>query len=448
MMTERIKRNIAKMIDQGAPETDIDAYLKTENVTAESLRSGSGVPAEQVNAPVEQQVGIPEPIQPDLTEGRREPGLMQDFLDFRERGGLAGELGMAPALEQSPKETAIGFAGPGAIRSVGGAARQGLSLLRKPTPKAPTFEKLKELSGEVYDIADQSGVVVSNQSFGRSVESLGKKLTEAGIDPTLHPKATAAFKRLADGVAEDLPLRQFETLRRVAKGAASSIDRDEQRIARIITDHLDDYLGGIGKSDVVAGDPVVASKALTKARALWSRAKKGEEVEELIERANERAAQFSGSGLENAIRTEFRQLALNAKKMRRFTKAEQAAIRQVGRGGPTVNALRMLGKFAPTGVVSSVLSGGAGAAVGGAAGAVALPAAGLAARQGATALTQRNARLASELMRRGIPEAPPTRAPQSPGLGLPFGVVPGEEGDSQDALVRALLLGQQESRVR
>lgn len=37
----RIKRNIKKMIDAGAPEEDIDSYLSTENVSIEDLKSGS-----------------------------------------------------------------------------------------------------------------------------------------------------------------------------------------------------------------------------------------------------------------------------------------------------------------------------------------------------------------------------------------------------------------------
>jgi hypothetical protein len=113
------------------------------------------------------------------------------------------------------------------------------------------------------------------------------------------------------------------------------------------------------------------------------------------------APNFSGSGAENAVRTEFRTLAKNTAKMRTFTPAERSAIERVAKGGPIGNTLRMLGKFAPTGVVSSALSGGAGYAVGGPVGAVALPAAGFAARQGATAATLGNARAASETILRG-----------------------------------------------
>ena len=144
----------------------------------------------------------------------------------------------------------------------------------------------------------------------------------------------------------------------------------------------------------------------------------------MIENAKLTAPNFTGSGYENALRTQFRTLAKNANKMRGFSKTEQTAIERVAKGGPLENTLRMLGKFAPTGVVSTVMSGGAGAAIGGPVGAVALPAAGFAARQGATALTARNARAASELMRSG----------QLPALG--------RMAPADVELMRALMVGQ------
>jgi len=43
----RIKRNIAKMIDMGAPESDIDAYIREEGVTLQELQATRGVPSAQ-----------------------------------------------------------------------------------------------------------------------------------------------------------------------------------------------------------------------------------------------------------------------------------------------------------------------------------------------------------------------------------------------------------------
>jgi hypothetical protein len=73
------------------------------------------------------------------------------------------------------------------------------------------------------------------------------------------------------------------------------------------------------------------------------------------------------------------------------------------------NIMRMFGKFAPTGIVSTALSTGLGAVAGGGFGAVALPTAGMAARYSATRMTKANALKAEEVMRRG-PKKKPTNA--------------------------------------
>ena len=102
-----------------------------------------------------------------------------------------------------------------------------------------------------------------------------------------------------------------------------------------MVDKLDDWVSGLTPRDVTQGGNVGrATAALTEARSLWGRARRGEIIEDLIDRAKLRASQFSGSGLENALRTEFRQLAMNEKRMRGFSDAERNAIEAVSRGGP------------------------------------------------------------------------------------------------------------------
>lgn len=46
MDIDKIKRNVGRMIEQGAPEADIDAYLKTEGTSAMDLRHGGKVDTE------------------------------------------------------------------------------------------------------------------------------------------------------------------------------------------------------------------------------------------------------------------------------------------------------------------------------------------------------------------------------------------------------------------
>jgi hypothetical protein len=94
--------------------------------------------------------------------------------------------------------------------------------------------------------------------------------------------------------------------------------------------------------------------------------------------------------MEQALRRKLVNLADNPRALRAFTKEEQALIKSTAKGGKGQNFLRLIGKLAPTGVVSSGVSIGGGALVGGPIGAIGLPLTGSLARQGATQLGLRN----------------------------------------------------------
>ena len=260
----------------------------------------------------------------------------------------------------------------------------------------PTIEELSAQSKAAYQRASDAGVNIAPESFANLKNRVNVTLKKEGIDPTLHPQTTAALKRIneTEGVVS---LDQLETLRKIANDARGA-GKADGRLAGKIVDDLDDYTENIGRKDITTGDPK-GFAALQEARSLYSRKMKAEEIARLIKRAEISAPNFSASGFENALRTEFRNLAKNDKKMRRFTPEERAVIEKVARGGKAENALRMLGKFAPTGVISgtlgiaaTTLTGGFGAA---------LPAAGLAGRYAATRMTKANALRAEETMRRG-----------------------------------------------
>lgn len=311
-------------------------------------------------------------------------------------GGLhafgSGEGGARSRLEDALYGSLIGAGTGGLTGAIAG---------RMARPKAPPVGDLRQQADAAYKAAERAGAVVTGSSFDDAVSRIAGKAVSKGIDKTIHPKATAALNRLIEAKGGDKSIQELELLRRVLKSAAASNEADERRIARIMIDKLDDYVENLKPADVVAGDVPGAVDALTTARGLWSRVRKGETIEGLIDRAKTRASQFSGSGYENALRTEFRSLAMNPKRLRGFTAEEQEAIRKVAEGGPVENILRFVGKFAPRGVVSTTLSGGAGFAAGGPLGSALLMGAGEAGRRGATAMTAGNARLASELARSG-----------------------------------------------
>lgn len=286
-------------------------------------------------------------------------------------------------------------AGSGAI--LGGAAG---AISKRMAPQAPELEVLRGQAQQAYKAAEQAGVTIRPDSFQKFGTTLTQKLAKEGLDPTLHPRATAALNRISKHEGS-VTLQEAENLRRVVKNAAVSNDSSERRIAHIMAENMDDYIEGLGFNDISAGNVGRAVESLKTARGLWARMSKGETIDTLMERAGNRAGQFSGSGYENAIRTEFRQLIQSPRRLRQFNKAEQEALKRVARGEPFDNALRYLGKAAPTSIVSGALGAGLGYAAAGPVGGLAVPLAGGIARHGATRATINRAATASDMVRRG-----------------------------------------------
>jgi hypothetical protein len=316
-------------------------------------------------------------------------------------GGVAGDVPRTPSMGAR----VAGGEAPAAAAAPAAAGRS--AGLAKVPGAAPSKEALKQAATAAYKRAEDAGVVITPESFKTAQATVTKMLEKEGIDPTLHPATTAALKRVNE-MSGPITLDKLETLRRILKDAESTINRADQRLAAKAIDVLDGYADTLGKKDVSAGDPAAAA-AFREARGFYSRARKADELDDLMSRAELSAPNFSASGMENAIRTEFRNLAKNQRRMRMFTAEERAAIKRVAQGGKVENVLRMLGKFAPTGSVSTAISAGAGFAAGGPLGAVLLPLGGGAARYSATKLTMRNANRANELVRRG-PTPKPKRA--------------------------------------
>jgi hypothetical protein len=314
-------------------------------------------------------------------------------------GEKTAEATGSPALGAAVKTTGEMLPAVVGARSIP-KAKPKLKGTYTPKPEAPTTAELGAAAKEAYRRADESGIAMTPESFEKMRGDLIADLQKEGIDPTLHPKATAAMKRIADETGP-MTLQKAETLRRVASDAMDTLEKSDARRAGNIVDAIDDYIENIKDSDLVSGEAKDAA-ALAEARGLYSRKRKAEEIERLMDRAK-----LSATGYENGLRIEFRSLAKNDRKFRRFNKEEQAAIRRVAEGGTAENALRLVGKLAPTGIVSGGLSSGAGLVALGPAGAVGIPAAGFAARLGAEALTKRNAEKAAILMRRGKLNATP-----------------------------------------
>jgi hypothetical protein len=260
----------------------------------------------------------------------------------------------------------------------------------KGTLQAPTVQELKGQAGQQYKFAEDVGAVFKKNSYNQFANKLETTLAKEGLDKTLQPRVYAALERIKDTKNSNVSLENMEILRRIGQAAGSSVDASERRLASIMVDNLDDFVENAQPAQLSKGSSE-AVRALTDARELWKRAKKTEIIDDLVASADVRAeANYTQSGIENALRRKLVNLADNPKKLRAFSKEEQELIKSTAKGGSVQNSLRLLGKLAPTGAVSAGVSGGAGYAIFGPYGAVGLPIVGGSARKGAELLGLRN----------------------------------------------------------
>lgn len=359
------------------------------------------------NLPLEERIAGP--VAGALTLGRvlpvRNPtpaGLAKDGAMIGAVSGFSSGRGdtFSEGLENRLTNAAVG----GGIGAAGGAAAGKLSqVLSRSVATPPTAEALKSRARQAYQAADDAGVIVSRDKYRSFVDGLTARMANEGIAEGIHSRSLGALKRIMS-VDENVSLKGLETLRKTLRAAAATPDKADARLAMMMIDDLDDMIFNLGRADVLTGNPAAGAAALKEARAAWAKASKTEVISEAIAKAETNAKSlFGGSGKDNALRTAFRQIANSPKKSRWFNEQELAAIKKVAEGGPVENALRMLGKFAPSTPLYMTPHVGAGIMTGGIEVPALMAAGGAGFRGAAGVATRRNAALAEALMRNGGP---------------------------------------------
>ncbi len=337
--------------------------------------------------------------------GQPNANLARTALNSWDQHPLGTAMALAPALGKAAGVVGDVADATGLTEAIGPAGQKVADALGKmgptPIPDAPTVDALKAQSGALYEAAKQQGVVVKAPVFQKFATGLAAKAEDAGIDPTLTSKATAALSRITS-TEGDVDLGQLDRLRRIASMATASPVKDDRRIGFILKDGLDSFVGDLGPKDVLSGDVGAASDMLTQARDLWGRGARGQAIEDMIAKAK---ANPSGSlGYDTALRAQFRKFANNSRAMAPFSADEQAAIQKVASGGPVSDVLYAFGGFAPTSWAKAgadSMMGMLAERAGHPAMAASALAASIPAKIGSTALTARRARMASALARTG-----------------------------------------------
>lgn len=286
-------------------------------------------------------------------------------------GGAAGAVsggaevaGMSPANADRLMRD-VGVAGQVALAPEAPLPRQ---IPRGQVTGREAAASLRSDAKTFYQAADEAGLVIKSNAVKTLADDARKAADKAGLDVTLTPDSVAVLKRVDEATAGPLTLDKLDTLRQIASDAQAAQKPKDRAIASQIVEKIDDFMDRLSDNDVISGDQRLASDAIAQARDLWSRSAKLDTISKMIEAAKDSATNYSASGMENSLRTEFRRLARNERAMRTFTKQEQAAIRKVARGTAASNTTRNVGRFAPTGPVGAGLGLPSLAAMGAAAG--------------------------------------------------------------------------------
>jgi hypothetical protein len=259
---------------------------------------------------------------------------------------LAGGLGGATAQQLAPgsliaeilAETAAGAgAGAGSVRAARRLAQ------REAEAAVPTVRQLKDEASELYRQAESGGTPatqVETKELARRFDAIADRealRTPTGRLTDVSPKAREAYQLVGDYSQGDMTPKQMNTVRKVVSEAASSNESSERRVGRLLLNEFDDW-----------AEPFAPGFA--DARATSRRYLNAEELEQLRGVAEANSSQFTGSGFENALRTQYRGLdrAIERGTERGWSDPLIEAIQRVSRGTPTSNAARAVGRLAPT----------------------------------------------------------------------------------------------------
>ena len=231
-----------------------------------------------------------------------------------------------------------------------------LNLGRK-LAETPSQDFLESKASQLFKEARDSGVQLDPKQFGGTMGQIAKDLRNEGYDSRLYPKIAVAIDELKN-IKTTKDFNELNTLRKFIMGAQKSVDPEEMRLATMLKADFDNYLANIPDTAVIGGSKEGLA-AWKEARDTYTKLSKADIFTEMLEKAKLEKHKLTQSGTENALFKELRKLAENPKRMRLFSKAEQDAILEAGKGGNIQNTMRFMSRFTPTGPVSGMFAGGA-----------------------------------------------------------------------------------------
>ena len=290
------------------------------------------------------------------------PGVTRNVMQELGRGiGVQTAAGAGAAAAPTIGREYAGIENP--LAQFGLSVAGGMAGGRMATPRAVpvTREQLISQAGKDYRRAEQAGVQFDTAAIADLSQSIRRSLSQPNLQfhPRLHPRINVVLDDIDEAITNaqtngvPVSFSQLELLRRVARTAGKSLDKDERRLASGIIRQLDEFVDAPPANAVIAGDAADAATAIKNARTSWRRMSQVDAIDGMVEKASNSADGLSATSLRSAART----IANNPNKMRSFDPDIQKQIKDLTRGSgglSTLQAVGMLGPNLPTNVPQAI----------------------------------------------------------------------------------------------
>lgn len=247
----------------------------------------------------------------------------------------------------------------------------------------PAIEDVKAAARAGYQAPEVAAVQIKPSAVAGLAAQIENDLTRAGFRPT-SKSASDTFAEVRDlrppqGV-QSVSVADLDTARKALSNLSREVDAVGKPTAEAVAagkavGHIDNFLPNLNQADLLAGDAAQANSILSAARGNWKSAKQAELAATKMENARIQAAStYGGGNINNALRQAYRPLEVNNyAKTSNWSPAAQSALQDVVEGALFRNAMRDIGRSAPTGPVNIGMHLAAGAPTAFATGGASIP---------------------------------------------------------------------------
>jgi hypothetical protein len=280
------------------------------------------------------------------------PGVTRNVMQELGRGpGVQTAAGAGAAAAPTIGREYAGVENP--LAQFGLSVAGGMTGGRLATPGATpvTREQLVSKATNDYRRAEEAGVQFDGAAIADLSKSIRQSLSQPNLQfhPRLHPRINVILDDIDAAVTNaqtngtPISFSQLELLRRVARTAGKSLDKDERRLSSNIIRQIDDFVDAPPANAVIAGDAADAGTAIKNARTSWRRMSQMDAIDSMVEKATNSAEGLSANSLRSAART----IVNNPNKMRSFDPDIQKQLKDLTRGSGGLSTLQTVGMFGP-----------------------------------------------------------------------------------------------------